>query len=99
MAHSTASATSSGVHRCSAIDCWARLEHLVGEPVARGELRRRRRRRPSELTMSSSTAGSKLRAKLVAMAPGMIVTTLMGSSSSSRRSDSLMQFTACLVAP
>ena len=54
---------------------------------------------PIELTKSSSTAGSKLRAKLVAMAPGMIEITLMGSSSSSRRNDSLMHFTACLVAP
>ena len=33
------------------------------------------------------------------MAPGMIDTTLMGSSMSSRRSVSLMHRTACLVAP
>ena len=45
------------------------------------------------------TAGSKFRAKLVAIAPGMTVTTWIGSSSSSWRKVLEMQLTACLVEP
>jgi hypothetical protein len=49
--------------------------------------------------MPETNAGSKLRAKFVAIAPGITFTTRIESSSSSRRSVLEMQLTACLVAP
>jgi hypothetical protein len=54
---------------------------------------------PAILTKPATKSGSKFRAKLVAMAPGITFTTRMLSSSSSARSVAEMQFTACLVEP
>jgi len=54
---------------------------------------------PTDLSMPLTNSGEWCRPKLVATAPGMMVTARIGSFSSSARRTLQMELTAALVAP